>query len=240
MKIRVLTYADYLPTSLIENKVAVVIDVFRATSVITTALMHGAKAITVTADVESARALYHQYDKSQCILAGERGMHKIDGFDLDNSPIAYTKEAVNKKQLILTTTNGTSALKYCESAKATYVCSMLNYAAVAAVLMQKHDDVVIVCAGHSQYYAAEDAMCAAMLLSYLAAVLPIEIDDLARTILYSYEAYRDKKYIFLQATKGFKKLVEGGYEADVNFCLQENIFNIVPICINNEITAYTS
>ncbi|KUK34943.1 MAG: Phosphosulfolactate phosphohydrolase-like protein, partial [Caldanaerobacter subterraneus] len=95
----------------LKNKNVVVIDTLRATSVITTALYNGAKEIIPVSEVEEAIELVKSLDKTTYLLGGERNSTKIEGFDLSNSPLEYTREKVENKTIIFTTTNGTKALK---------------------------------------------------------------------------------------------------------------------------------
>ena len=97
MKIDIIISADYIRKDIIENKVVVVIDMLRATSVITTALMNGCKKVIPTLTIEEALKLKASIGEKECILGGERKALKIDGFDLSNSPLEYTKEVVEGK-----------------------------------------------------------------------------------------------------------------------------------------------
>lgn len=50
------------------------------------------------------------------LLAGERNCSRIPGFQLGNSPLEMSENAVRGKTIILTTTNGTNALLACHTA----------------------------------------------------------------------------------------------------------------------------
>src|SRR6266480_4475391 len=92
------------------GRAAVVIDVLRATSTIVTALAAGAKAIVPAASSEEVVRLTANLEKNGIVLAGERRLVKIEGFNLGNSPREMTREAVGGKTVFLATTNGTPAL----------------------------------------------------------------------------------------------------------------------------------
>ena len=68
------------------------------------------------------------------LLAGERKMLAIPGFDLGNSPREFTAETVEGKTVLLTTTNGTVALAGIQGARDVVVASYVNYSAVSAML----------------------------------------------------------------------------------------------------------
>ena len=94
MKIDIIISADDIIESKLENKVAVVIDMFRATSVIVTALSNGCKEVIPCLTIDDAWKEAEKYNREDYILGGERKAVKIEGFDLSNSPLEYTKNVV--------------------------------------------------------------------------------------------------------------------------------------------------
>ena len=80
--------------------IAVVIDVFRATTTISWALKNGADSIQVFADLEILKESAIKWQADKRLMLGERGGTKILGFDLGNSPLSVTKNVVNGKRLI--------------------------------------------------------------------------------------------------------------------------------------------
>ena len=88
----------------LREHVAVVIDVLRATSVITQAIASGARMIHPVGTTEEAVRLGQNLDRSELILCGERGGLRIEGFDLGNSPLEFTPDVVADRTLVMTTT----------------------------------------------------------------------------------------------------------------------------------------
>src|SRR5688500_5679371 len=91
----------------VKNAIVVVIDVFRATSTIATALYNGAQSVIPVDDV--ARCI----ELGNCmngITAGERDGKIADGLSYGNSPFEYPRSFIQGKTLVLTTTNGTKLL----------------------------------------------------------------------------------------------------------------------------------
>ena len=74
---------------LLSNRVVVVIDVLRATSVMVHALSEGALEIIPVATVEEAFQRVKTFPSGTTLLGGERESRKIEGFDLGNSPKEY-------------------------------------------------------------------------------------------------------------------------------------------------------
>lgn len=235
MKVKTLTYADYLPKEMVNNKTTVVIDVFRATSVITTAIMNGINSIFVAQSAKEARIMYEDFDSDQYILGGEENMHKISGFHYGNSPLSYSYENISGKILIFTTTNGTNALNFCQNALETYICSMLNCSYVASKLSIIETDLVIICSGLRNDFAMEDVVCAGMLIFHLGKKINLELDDLSRCALIMYQELREKDNKLITGSVGFNKLLQHGFLEDISFCLQENIYPVTPICVYNHI-----
>src|SRR5947208_3022666 len=106
----------------LSQTVCVVFDILRATSTMMTALDQGAARIIPVAEIDEALAL-RQRDPS-VLLAGERNGLRIRSeqtggtdFDLGNSPREFTAVIVKGKTIVISTTNGTRALRACAAAQ---------------------------------------------------------------------------------------------------------------------------
>ena len=80
-------------------------------------------------------------------MGGERGGVLIPGFDLDNSPLSYTRERVQGKTIIFTTSNGTAALLHAKNAAEILVGSFANVTAICQRVANDPRPVHILCAG---------------------------------------------------------------------------------------------
>jgi 2-phosphosulfolactate phosphatase len=116
----------------VQGRVVLVIDVLRASTTVAVALANGAKAVIPFESSDEVVARAKQFERDDVLLAGERRMHAIPGFDLGNSPREYSAEAVEGKTVLLTTTNGTVALAGIQGARDVVVASYVNYSAVRA------------------------------------------------------------------------------------------------------------
>ena len=94
----------------VQGRVVAVIDVLRASTTIATALASGARAVIPFESSEEAVTRSKQFERGAYLLAGERKMLRMEGFDLGNSPLEHTASAVEGKTVLLATTNGTKAL----------------------------------------------------------------------------------------------------------------------------------
>ena len=136
MKISVISTAQQAQGIDFHGKTAVVIDVLRATSVITTALENGAREVIPVKTVEEAQSLFVASDAATTLRGGERNALKIDGFELGNSPLEYKKKSVEDKTLILTTTNGSKAINNVNGADGVLLACFRNAAAVVDYLLR--------------------------------------------------------------------------------------------------------
>jgi 2-phosphosulfolactate phosphatase len=171
-------------------------DVLRFTSSAAYALANGARSIIPCATLDEARAY-----AGRALLAGERHAVKPDGFDLGNSPLEFTREAVQGRDIAWTTTNGTRAIAALLGAgdgqppvprplvpqpnprpfastpspfRDAVLVSYVNLSAVALLLapLAAEDAVVaIACSGRDGGFALEDAACAGALVRRLQAVV---------------------------------------------------------------------
>src|SRR5919112_5234633 len=89
----------------LKDAIIVIIDVFRATTTIATALYNGAARVIPVAEVEECKRLGNLIIGS--ITAGEREGKVIEGLQYGNSPTEYPREFIQDKTVVLTTTNGT-------------------------------------------------------------------------------------------------------------------------------------
>ncbi len=126
-----------------ETHAIVGVDVFRATSVIVTALACGHPIYPVSTVDEAKLAATRLNDP---LLAGEQAGIKPDGFDLNNSPAAIERLR-NYRPIILVTSAGTKLLSEARGARSIYVACLRNVIATAAQLIGAHDRIALIGAG---------------------------------------------------------------------------------------------
>ena len=235
MKAKILQFTDYLPSDCLSFGVAVVIDVLRATSLIVTALDSGVKEVFVEKEVSKAIEKANALGRSKCILAGERKMKQIDGFDSGNSPVFFRHNDVYDKSVVLTTTNGASALYYAGLAQEVYVASFLNSSAMGKFLANKNEDIVLICSGTNGQFSLDDGFCAGMLLSAINEYCELELDDLGELLMDSYHKNANNFKNFIKKSKSSQNLINLGFGLDVDYCLQRNVSNSIPKCVAGKI-----
>lgn len=228
MVVDVILAAGDVKAEWVEGKNVAVIDVFRATSVIVEALRNGARAVVPAVSIDEAWELADKYGRDNVLLGGERNTVKIEGFDKDNSPRAYTPDEVAGKTIVFTTTNGTRAIRNSAAAEHIYVASLLNISGVCRALAEDGKDIVLVCSGRSDRFTAEDGLCAGAMVGELALNYGCDMTDIAEVMQHMYAAAATDLARRLGTTTHYNDIMKRGYDADVSFCLQRNIYDIVP------------
>ncbi len=221
------------------GQTAVVIDVLRATSVITTALENGAREVIPVKTVEEAQSVYAQCDAAKTLRGGERNALKIEGFDLSNSPLEYKKKVVEGKTLILTTTNGTNAINNIIGADEVVLACFRNGAAVVEHIVglshRGSRDIAIVCAGTESHFSLDDGLCAGMIIELLKQRTEVETDDLGLLLHRFYNESKDNLFGALSGCYHLKRLFTMGFYDDIKFCLETNCVQTVPVLKDGKI-----
>ena len=137
----------------------VMIDVLRASTTITQALVSKATAVIPCREVEEARQTAGGLPPKTAVLGGERGGLPIPGFDIGNSPAEYTPATVQGKLVVFTTTNGTLALLQCRAAARVLIGSFVNLSAVIDKLNGDRP-IHLLCAGTRGRITREDVLSA--------------------------------------------------------------------------------
>ncbi|MCH7400961.1 2-phosphosulfolactate phosphatase [Belliella kenyensis] len=217
----------------INDKIVVVVDIFRATSTMITALGNGVSSITPVADLETCRSMKAE----GYLIAGERNGQPADGFLLGNSPLAYLDNAFAGQKIAMTTTNGTLAIEKSKSgAKAILIGAFINLSATAQYLKTQNADILIHCAGWKGKFNLEDSLYAGALVSTLAQDFSISCDG-AIAMKSLYETTKTNLPGFLAQASHAKRLQNHNIEADIDFCLQLDQYMIIGKLIGQELVA---
>lgn len=228
MKIDIIISADDIQESKIKNKNVVVIDMLRATTVITTAFMNGCKEVIPYLTIDEALNKGETLKRDSYVLGGERKAMKIEGFDLSNSPLEYTKDTVDNKTVIITTTNGTRTLTECTEAKRIFVGAMINGKAVAEKLIELGDDVCIVNAGTNGEFSMDDFICSGYIINEMLKLTnKVDLTDIAKTANYIYESNPSIES-FIHSARHYGVMKDLGLMEDIHYAMQKDITKIVP------------
>lgn len=237
MKLDVVLIAQEVRPSQVLGRTAIVIDVLRATSSITTALANGCQAVRPVVSTEEAFALAQISEPGTFLLTGERGGLKVEGFDLGNSPREYSADVVAAKTIIMTTTNGTLAIKNSSPAKTVLLACLLNGRSVARRAVLSGDDITMVCSGTEGIFTLEDAYCAGMLAEEISRVAETEPTDMALACRLIYQRYCDDPLGLMESAIHGQKLRRIGFGEDLVYCSQKNVLAVVPVLRGDSVVA---
>jgi 2-phosphosulfolactate phosphatase len=214
------------------NKVVVIIDVFRATSTIAAALHNGAKCVIPVASVQECIELGGNIENS--ITAGERDGKVAEGLQYGNSPSEYPRSFVESKTLVLTTTNGTRLLHMVKGADTIITGSFLNLSAVCDFLIKEGKDVILGCAAWKDKFNLEDTLFAGAVAARIQDHFDTNCDS-TRAAKSLYAQSGDDFISFLRDSSHYRRLSAYGLEADMEYCATADLHPVVPILRGNEL-----
>lgn len=236
MQITVEVSSKYIKKGELTDKTAVVVDVLRASSTIITAMQHQCDRMIPAASPMEAADI-KKASEGEVLLGGEMDTKKIQGFDMGNSPLEYTDENIMDKIIIFSTADGSGAIKACAEAAEVLIGAILNAGAIAEKIIEIGRDVIFVCAGTQGKFSADDILAAGCILDRIMDLdVVVEMDDIGRVALKMYRSAKKNLSAALEGCKQYENLVGTGLKRDVEFCLQEDLFPIVPVYKEGVIT----
>jgi len=208
-----------------KSKIAVIVDVFRASTTICKALMEGAAAIIPVASLEKAVELKNR----GYFVGAERNVEKCDFADAGNSPFDYFSDKVKGKEIVFTTTNGTRAIELAAGKNNVIIGAFCNISAVVDYCKNAGKDVLVVCAGWNNLFSLEDTIFAGLLVTRLTCSEKFQVcgdSAVAASVLWRH-AESDVN-AFLRQSEHASRLFSHHLEKDFDFCLTQDIVPVVP------------
>jgi len=217
--------------NLISDRVVVVIDILRATSVMVQAMSQGAREIIPVKSVEEAFQMAKAFSPNDTLLGGERESRRIEGFDLGNSPREYQAEKMRGKRLILTTTNGTKAFHAVSTGKKVLVGSFLNINGVARRCFELNQDLFIYLSGDEGNFSLEDAVCGGMLIDRIIkkGEKSFTLTDASRSAHILFQKFEANIVESFYLSEHGRDLVDRGFEEDLPYCAKVDRTDVVPV-----------
>ncbi len=226
---------EHASQSVLAGSAVIVIDLLRASTTIATALANGATEIIPVQTPEQAFSLR----KSSDLLGGERHGIRIEGFDLANSPLEYTRARMSLRRLIFTTTNGTRAIFHAQAAGAALITigSLANLSALSQFLSNIDLPINILCAGTGGKVSMEDCLAAGAFIERLtsnpaSSRHTIEADDQALIMLKLWRNEsigHDRLFETVSTSAGGRNLLALGLKLDIRECIRVDSQPVVPI-----------
>ena len=240
MRVDVIFGAASVAPSDVAGKVVAVIDVLRASTSIATALGNGARAVIPMEGSEEVVTRSKQFERSDVLLAGERKMLAIPGFDLGNSPLQFTRDVVEGKTVLMTTTNGTPAITATAGARDVVIASYVNFTAVLTMLrtaLRGGTDITLICAGRDRQFALEDAGCAGRYVSNVIKRLTgVALSDAAQACALIDRKYGENTLKLFEASEHGRALRAAGFADDLAACAAIDSYPVIPIFQDRQVT----
>lgn len=213
----------------VSSSIVVIIDVLRATSTIATVLANGAKAIV---PVDSVAECIRIGKQIEAITAGERDGQIAEGLQYGNSPFEYPAEFIQKKTLVLTTTNGTRLLHMAleKGAKEIVTGAFSNFSALCTHLLKKNQPVILACAAWKDKVNIEDTLFAGAVIKALGDGFIVNCDA-SHIALNLYESAAPDLFNFMKTNNAshFQRLTGFGLEEDIRHCLTPDTAHVLPL-----------
>ncbi len=209
----------------LDNKIVVIVDILRATTIITTMFHNGLEKLIPVKNLNDAR----EYKEKGFLVAAERNGKKVEFADFGNSPFDFNPENIKDKTLVYSTTNGTNTINIAKKSEMILIASFLNITSIADYLINQKKDVLILCSGWKSDFCTEDFLFAGALSEKLilskhymtesdSALSSIDLWNIAKTDLLKYI-----KNIFQ-----YKRLIDFGFREIINYCFQTDITDVIP------------
>ena len=216
-----------------DKSIVVIVDLLRATTVISTAFQNGIDSVI---PVKTLTEALEYKNKQGYILAAERNTKPVEGFVFGNSPYDYINSNIKGKILVLATTNGTKAIHIAKRHKV-ITASFVNIDAVADYLIKERNNVIILCSGWKNFFNIEDPIFAGALSSLL--INSGCFTSSCDALLVSRQLYQNSKddiFSFLNNSSYRKRNNTDQVINDTKFCLSPTIeSDIIPLFVKDKL-----
>jgi len=211
------------------NSIVIILDILRASSAICTAFNNGAVAIIPVADVAEAK----EYKSKGYLIAAERDGFVLDFADFGNSPFNFTREKVEDKTIVYSTTNGTGIINLASSAYMIVVGSFLNIGPLTRWLINQERNILLFCAGWKNRFNLEDTICAGAIAERLmSSNLYSTICDSTLASMDLWSLAKPNLRAYIDKTAQRNRLKDKKLDECIDFCLTEDFTDKIPVIKN--------
>lgn len=207
------------------GSIVVVIDILRATSAICTAFENGVTSIIPVATVQEAK----EYKHDGYLVAAERDGIILDFADFGNSPFNFTRDKIEGKTIVYSTTNGTGIIKLASSAEHIIIGSFLNITSASEWISRHENNVVLFCAGWKSRFNLEDTVCAgAFAEKLLSTSLYTTICDSTHAAIDLWALAKSDLPAYIEKAAHRSRLRDKNLDDCIGYCLTPDITDKIP------------
>jgi 2-phosphosulfolactate phosphatase len=139
------------------------------------------------------------------------------------------------EKIAMTTTNGTySITKAKSSAVKVLVGAFLNLNAIVEYLKTQPYDVLVLCAGWKGRVNLEDTLFAGAVVDAVQNEFFVA-EDSAILAMRMYQQAKDDMLGYLTNSSHIRRLQRLGINKDISYCLQRDLYDVVPVLRGNEL-----
>lgn len=209
----------------VANKIVVVVDILRATTMITTMFGNGLAKLIPVKSLDEAR----EYKKAGYLVAAERNGKKVDFADFGNSPFEFTSDKIKSKTLVYNSTNGTQAIHLAAESGQVVIASFLNISSVANYLIKQNKNLIILCSGWKGDFCTEDVLFAGALSAKLlkSGNFSFNSDSVKASVdLWNLADKNLSDYI--KTVHQYKRLIKFGFKEIIEYCFKSDLTEVIP------------
>lgn len=215
-----------------ENKeaIVVVVDILRATTSIVTAFINGVNKIIPVGTLDEAKS----YKTQGYTVAAERDGIKRDFADFGNSPGNFSKENVQGKDIVYSTTNGTHTIHMASSCHQVLIGAYLNISSIENYLVKANRPVVILCAGWKSRFNLEDTLFAGALAEKLLTHRNYSTDcDSTHAAIDLWSIAQPDLLKYIEKAAQFGRLTKNRLHDAIPYSHQIDTTDVIPVLENN-------
>jgi len=216
--------------------IVVMVDILRASTSMVTAFMNGARRLIPVATLEEARA----YKEKGFLVAAERDGKVCDFADFGNCPFNFSKERVQGKDIVYTTTNGTRTIHLARGSHAIVVGAYTNLSALAQWIIREKRPLIILCAGWKDKFSLEDTLFAGALAEKVLNDQSFEtICDATHAAIDLWKLASPNLLEYIEKAANRQRLKQNGLDQSITYCHTPDLTSIIPVFHDNYLSPLT-
>jgi len=220
------------------NCVCIVIDVLRATTVVSTLFYRGCPRVYAAASHDAARIFARS---AGYVLCGETGGLKEPDFDYGNSPVEFSTLDFTGKPVVISTTNGTRAIATISTAPTVLLGAAVNLTRVSRVAwteaIENDRDIVVVCSGTDRQFTLEDATVAGLYVEAITGLAGAwQMPHVADSAVACRRLWQGEPNMLRGWMEGIhaRNLGDRGFGADLGYCSAIDTIQNVPVLVEED------